>query len=191
MRQFQKFFTDNFIYNSNIRGHLKLADKPAGFKFETSLNQDQMLYFLFQKKHQSKTDEAFSINTELSVIPKENLTLMSKTYVNVFFQSRGKLDGIGLQNKLEIYPQEGLNHRLVFEPKFSQTLLCKYLQKFYYGGKISYLNQRSFSLVGFYKDSRFNSHVEIKPIEKQIVHGLAYLTKINEVFGYQISYDHN
>ena len=104
MRNFQKFFTDKFIYNNTVRGHLKMADKPAGFNFETSLNYNQLLYFLFEKKHQSKTDEAFSINTELSVIPKVPLTLVSQTYVNIFFESVGKLDGVGLQNKLEIYP---------------------------------------------------------------------------------------
>ena len=62
---------------------------------------------------------------------------------------------------------------------------------FYYGFKISYLNEKSLSLLGFYKRERLNSHIEIKPIERQIIHGLAYLTKISEVWGYNIKYDHN
>jgi len=53
------------------------------------------------------------------------------------------------------------------------------------------LNEKSLSLLGFLKQERLNSHFEIKPIERQLIHGLVYLTKINEVFGYKMLYDHN
>ena len=89
---------------------------------------------------------------------------------------------------------EGINNRLVFHPKFNQTLLFRHWQNsnyFYYGLKICYLNEKSLSLLGLLKRERLNSHFEIKPVERQFIHGLVYLTKIYEVFGYKIFYDHN
>jgi len=47
MKNFNKMFTDNFMYNNIVGSYLKMFDKAAGFKFETSLNQDRQTYFLF------------------------------------------------------------------------------------------------------------------------------------------------
>jgi hypothetical protein len=56
--------------------------------------------------------------------------------------------------------------------------------------KLSYLSDKSFSLVGMMRNHRLNGYIDFKPIERQISGGFAYLSKVNEVWGVEANYDH-
>jgi hypothetical protein len=57
----------NFDFGSNIRGHLRLENPHARFKFLTSLNQRRQLLFLFQKEHTSARSKDLSFRFKLEL----------------------------------------------------------------------------------------------------------------------------
>ena len=187
MNAFEKVFIFNtFNFNSTGRAHVILADKPAGLKFKTSLHQDQSMCFLFQKKHTSLRDKAFSIKTRVSLDSTPPLRFVNTNYFNFAqeLSSLQEIDCLYFQNKLTLMPVNGErrdNHgnQLDIKTLFNQTLLLQIKQNWFLGGQVRYLSQKSFSLLGFYQDSRFKAHIDIRPLEQQAKTGVLYLTNKN------------
>ena len=104
MNPFTKtFITDeNFKFNDSARGFLKLVDKESGLKFLTSLQQDQSMCFLFQKKHTSLRDKAFNVKMNLSLDSRPPLKFINTNYFNYFQETREmeNIDSFAFQNRL-------------------------------------------------------------------------------------------
>ncbi len=192
MSAFNKvFISEGFNFNSTSRGHITLEDKPAGLKFKTSLNQDQSMCFLFQKKHTSHRDKAFSIRTRMELDSKPPLRFVNSNYFN-FAQDLSSFDDIEalyLQNKLVLKPENNLRGELNIKPEFSQALLLKFRDDWFLGAQMKYLTEKSFSLIGFHQSGRLKGHFSITPFEKKGTAGGLYLTKKNEIVGFNASYD--
>lgn len=119
LKPYERIFTDSFNFSSTSRAHVTLQDKPAGLTFKTSLNQDQSMLFLFQKRHTSKRDKAFSLKTSLSLDSRPPLRFHSISFFN-FNQETSSLspiDHLWFQSRLKLVP-EGGPEELRFQVQF-------------------------------------------------------------------------
>jgi len=90
MSPFRKVFIteDNFKFNNAAKGLVKLVDKESGLKFLTSLQQDQSMCFMFQKKHTSVRDKAFNVKMNLSLDSRPPLRFINTNFFNYYQETR-------------------------------------------------------------------------------------------------------
>lgn len=104
------------------------------------------------------------------------------------------LNTLWFQNKLQLVPEKS---RLIRESdkvhylvKFSQTLLLQFQTNFLVGLQLRHLTEKSYSLLAAYQGSRVLAYLNVAPKEKKLEHSLMYLSKIREIYGYKVEYDH-
>eukprot|EP00347_Sterkiella_histriomuscorum_P002656 403367306 len=200
LQPFNKIFLDDKMFrqvgqgqNLPICGKLKLQDRKGGLKFMTQSNAQNQMSFYFQKKHTSKHQRNISMKSLLRLDPDPNLKVCNENFFNYHqeIDNNPDLDCIWFQNQLNILPQPGeQNLNYTFMTQFRQTLLLQVHRNLFFGGQLSYLREKTFKLIFYHEAQRMKFLFEAMPIEQNLFFSLLYKTKIQEIFGVRVKYNH-